>query len=333
MAQQENKLSLSKKNKREISPFIGHELLYDYLSGMLDEERKSAVADHVKYSRDAQLDLNKIQNGEAYANQLSGTVVSQPIIEQINSTSTYLTTLMQKSNFDKWPQGLKWGLEALVVVAVIVVLLTVAPWQKLLNMGISTGSKEVVLAEVSKQETAPTPPIEEKPQFVDEDVKTAKPLAAPTPSASVAASVTPTPSPAKTVAAAAVVKASPSPKSATKAESVAKSDENKSDSASATSGGFLYRGDIIVTNLAVVGPKITEKIKELGGRKAGAVELGWQKTANSMYYHFTIPEAKYPELSAYLATYGKAHIGKEKHPRVMPDGIIRLILTVDEAKQ
>ena len=151
MAQQENKLSLSKKNKREISPFIGHELLYDYLSGMLDEERKSAVADHVKYSRDAQLDLNKIQNGEAYANQLSGTVVSQPIIEQINSTSTYLTTLMQKSNFDKWPQGLKWGLEALVVVAVIVVLLTVAPWQKLLNMGISTGSNEVVLADVSKQ--------------------------------------------------------------------------------------------------------------------------------------------------------------------------------------
>lgn len=344
MAQQENKLSLSKKNKREISPFIGHELLYDYLSDMLDEERKSAVADHVKYSRDAQLDLNKIQNGEAYASQLSGTVVSQPIIEQINTTSTYLTTLMQKSNFDKWPQGLKWGLEALVVVAVIVVLLTVAPWQKLLNMGISSGSKEVVLAEVSKQETTPTPATEEKPQFVDEDAKTAKPLVTPTPAASVAASatasakVTPAPSPAKTVAATvattvSVVKASPSPTSAAKPEPVAKNDEGKSETATATSGGFLYRGDIVVTNLAVVGPKITDKIKELGGRKAGAVELGWQKTANSMYYHFTIPEAKYPELSAYLATYGKAHIGKEKHPRVMPDGIIRLILTVDEAKQ
>src|SRR5438445_13038880 len=107
MAQQENKIPFSKKGKREISPFIGHELLYDYLSGMLDEERTSAVADHVKYSRDAQLDLNKIQNGDAYASQLANTIVSQPIIEQINTTSTYLTTLMQKSNFDKWTQGLK----------------------------------------------------------------------------------------------------------------------------------------------------------------------------------------------------------------------------------
>ena len=187
MAQQENKLALSKKGKREISPFIGHELLYDYLTGMLDEERKHAVEDHVKFSRDAQLDLNKIQNGETYSNQLSNTIVSQPIIEQINTSSTYLTTLMQKSNFDKWPQGVKWGLEVLVVVSVIVVLLTVAPWQKILNLSISGGSKEVVLAEVAKEEQAKQP-IEEKPQFVDEDVKTAKPLvvASPSPAAKTA---------------------------------------------------------------------------------------------------------------------------------------------------
>ncbi|HWU44087.1 MAG TPA: hypothetical protein VN132_11635, partial [Bdellovibrio sp.] len=320
-----------------MSPFIGHELLYDYLSGMLDEERKVAVEDHVKYSRDAQLDLNKIQNGESYSNQLSGTVVSQPIIEQINTTSTYLTTLMQKSNFDKWPQGIKWGLEALVVVSVIVILLTVAPWQKVLNMGISTGTKEVVLAEVSKTETAPTP-VEEKPQFVDEDTKSAKPAAVavkPTPTPAAAAPkpattkpATPPTASATTPAPATPVPAKPSPTPApvVAANKEANKDEGKLSATEVTTGGgFLYRGDIAVTNIAVVGPKITEKIKELGGRKAGAVELGWQKTPTSMYYHFTIPEAKYQELSNYLATYGKAHIGKEKHPRVMPDGIIRLI--------
>ncbi|HEY1080078.1 MAG TPA: zf-HC2 domain-containing protein, partial [Bdellovibrio sp.] len=116
MAQQESKIPLSKKDKREISPFIGHELLYDYLSGSLDKERRAAVEDHVKFSRDAQLDLAKIQNGQAYAEKLSATVVSQPIITQINAPSNYLSVLLQKSNFDKWPQGLKWGLEALVVV-------------------------------------------------------------------------------------------------------------------------------------------------------------------------------------------------------------------------
>ncbi|QLY25655.1 hypothetical protein [Bdellovibrio sp. KM01] len=329
MAQQEGKIPLSKKGKREMSPFIGHELLYDYLSGILDDERKSAVEDHVKFSRDAQLDLNKIQNGEIYAKQLADTIVSQPIIEQINTPSTYLTVLMQKSNFDRWPQGLKWGLEALVVVAVIVTLLTVAPWQKVLQIGMSGNTKEVVLAEVAKTEKVAQ--VEDKPQFVDEEPKTEKPLQTPKPLPTVDVKATP---------AATAVAAKPS---ATPAVSVAakvaaatpakKEADEENDSEGATSGGFLYRGEIAVTNLSVVGPKITEKVKELGGRKAGGVELGWQKSPTSTYYHFTLPEAKYQDLTTFLGTYGKVHVNKEKHPRVMPDGIIRLIITVDEDKK
>ncbi|WP_413576587.1 zf-HC2 domain-containing protein [Bdellovibrio sp. HCB290] len=309
-----------------MSPFIGHELLYDYLSGVLDEERKLAVEDHVKFSRDAQLDLNKIQNGEVYAKQLSSTIVSQPIIEQINTPSTYLTVLMQKSNFDRWPQGLKWGLEALVVVGVIVTLLTVAPWQKVLQIGMSGGSKEVVLSEVSKTEKVAQ--YEDKPQFVDEEPKTDKPLQVPKPmpTAEVKAS------PAASVAAA---KPSMTPAATAAAVAVAAKKETEKDdeSASAASGGYLYRGEIALTNLSVVGPKITEKIKELGGRKAGSVELGWQKSPTSTYYHFTLPEAKYQDLTTFLGTYGKVNLTKEKHPRVMPDGIIRLIITVDEDKK
>ncbi|WP_413559387.1 zf-HC2 domain-containing protein [Bdellovibrio sp. HCB209] len=318
-----------------MSPFIGHELLYDYLSGMLDEERKAAVEDHVKFSRDAQLDLNKIQNGEVYAKELAGTIVSQPIIEQINTPSTYLTVLMQKSNFDRWPQGLKWGLEALVVVAVIVTLLTVAPWQKALQISMSGNSKEVVLAEVTKAEKAAQ--VEDKPQFVDEEPKTDKPLQTPTPIPT--ADVKATPTTTTTVAAkpspTPAQSPSPTPSAPAKvaAATAAKPEVDEDDTESAASGGFLYRGEIAVTNLSVVGPKITEKIKELGGRKAGAVELGWQKSPNSTYYHFTLPQAKYQDLTTFLGTYGKVQVNKEKHPRIMPDGIIRLIITVDEDKK
>mgnify|MGYP006257688213 CR=1 FL=1 len=281
----------------------------------------------MKYSRDAQLDLGKIQNGEKYANQLSGTIVSQPIIDQINMPSTYLTVLMQKSNFERWPQGLKWGLEALVVVSVIVVLLTVAPWQKVLQIGIGSGSKEVVLAEVDKPQTAAPVVVEDNPQFVDEEPKTAKPLQTP-----VAAVASPAPT---TAAAKASPKVVPTPIPTVVVTPVAKHEEEKpaADGTPAAGGGFLYRGELEVTNLSVVGPKITEKIKELGGRKAGGVELGWQKSPTSTYYHFTLPEAKYQELSNFMGTYGKTHLNKEKHPRVMPDGIIRLIITVDEAKK
>lgn len=80
-------------------------------------------------------------------------------------------------------------------------------------------------------------------------------------------------------------------------------------------------------------PKITEKIIELGGRKAGEVDIGWKKSDTTYYYHFTLPEAKYSELIAFLSEYAKTELTKEKHPRVMPDGIIRLIITLDEKKQ
>lgn len=316
MAQQENKIPLSKKNRREISPFIGHELLYDYLCGSLDSERRAAVEDHVKFSRDAQLDLSKIENGQKYAEGLAGTLVSEPIIAQINTPSSYLNVLMQKSNFDRWPQGLKWGLEALVVVGVIVVFLSVTPWQKVLDLSLP-GSKEVVLAEISKKETSPT--VEEKPEFVDEGAKDAvATVPAPSPEASaVAVKPSPTPSPS------AVATAAPAKQAEKPAETPAP----------AATVGYLYRGEISATNIETIGPKITDKIAELGGRKAGSVELGWKKTSTSMYYHFTIPEAKYQDLMSFLGTYGKPKFSKEKHPRVMPDGIIRLIFTLDESKK
>lgn len=327
MSEQEKKIALSKKGQREVTPFIGHELLYDYIADHLDEERKNAVEDHLKFSVDAQLDLAKIQRGYDYARKLGETEVSEPIVTRISTPSSYLTVLMQKSNFDKWPQGIKWGLEALVVVTVIVTLLTVTPWQKVLDLQVFKSSKDMVLAEVTKG--SPTSAVEsevlgreDKPQFADEDAKELGTAVEPFtkgPSIpkvdlkeEVKVAKTPSPSP------------SPSQTPAAKAE-------EKTETASATAGGFLYRGEIAITNISVNGAKITEKIVSLGGRKAGSVELGWQKTPTSMYYHFTIPEAKYDELNTFLATYGTPQIAKEKHVRIMPDGIIRLILIVDEA--
>lgn len=329
MADLKSKIPLSKKDRREISPFIGHELLYDYLSGTLDRERRAAVEDHVKFSRDAQLDLMKIQNGQKYAEKLSGTIVSQPVIAQISAPTSYLSVLMQKANFDKWPQGLKWGLEALVVMVAIVIVLTITPWQKAMQLGMNSGPKEVVLAEVPK--TASVSNVEEKPEFMDEGVKeaTTEPVKEPVKENTPAKVPEKTGEPAKALAAADTKQAPPVPAVAPQPTAAVA----EIAAAPATSGGFLYRGVLSVTNLEVIGPKITDKISELGGRKAGSVQLGWEKVPGEMYYHFTIPEAKYQDLLNFLSTYGKPKLVREKHPRVMPDGIVRLILTVDEAKK
>ena len=62
-------------------------------------------------------------------------------------------------------------------------------------------------------------------------------------------------------------------------------------SAQTKSTGWIYRGQFHVTNAEMVSPKIKDKIKDMGGQKAGEVEIGWQKTPNIYYFHFTVPEA------------------------------------------
>lgn len=354
MSEEMNRISLSKKGQRTVTPFTGNELLYDYLNNLLDEERKKAVEAHLEASRDAQLDLQKIQTGLQYAEKLKQISVSQPLLEKMKAPSSYLAVLFQKSRFDQWPVGVKWGLEAIVVVFVIVTFLSLAPWEKVLNLRFSPSSDHVVITEMNRgtelsKDSAEAPPeapvTNETPQFVDEGLKgkeapaTASAAAAKTTVPAVMAAAKATPAPAATTAAAVVATAAKPaakpPVKVAKEEATAENsdEESDSDSKAAASTGYLYRGIVEVTNLEAVGPKIKDKIVELGGRKAGEVDLGWQKTPGSSYFHFTIPEAKYEELKSFLGEYGKVRISKEKHPRVMPDGIIRLIITVDEANK
>lgn len=320
------RIALSKKGQRQVTPFTGNELLFDYLLGVLDEERKQAVATFLESSPEAQNDFQKIQTGLQYAQKLDGISVSPQLLSRLSTPSSYFSVLFEKSRFDQWPIGLKWGLEALIVVFVIVTFLSLAPWERVLNLRLATSSNDVVLTEINKKTVAANfideqvPDIKESPEFIDEGV--AAPALAPVLSAS------------PLVAAATTI---PKPSVAAEVTKVEEPASGKSNLAGASStkvfAGSLFRGKLAVTNLEAVGPKIRDKILELGGRKAGEVELGWQKTPDSAYFHFTIPEAKSEELKTFLSGYGTANISEEKHPRVMPDGIVRLIITVDEAKK
>jgi hypothetical protein len=351
MSEDIQRIPLSKKGQRQVTPFTGNELLFDYLSNRLDEERRKSVEAHLANSKEAQGDLLKIQTGLSYAERLRSITVSSALQERLATPSTYLSVLFRKTRFDQWPVGIKWGLEALIVVFVIVTALSLAPWEKVLKLKLS-GSNEVVLTEINKVpviETAETevPNAVETPQFVDEGLKpkdSAKvsgtattAVVKPTATAAVATVAAPTnpsvPTPTPQATAQAVTATTKATVQTVAAKESEESEDESDTPAAKPTVGFLYRGTLEVTNLEAVGPKIAEKITELGGRKAGEVELGWQKNKGSAYFHFTIPEAKYDELKEFLAGYGKPRINQEKHPRVMPDGIIRLIISVDEAKK
>lgn len=317
----------SKKGERKISTFIGQELLYDYITDQLDPERRKAIEEFLETNREVQGDITKINNGLAYVEKMSGAVVSQPLIEQIKQPSSYLEVVLMKIRFDQWPQGLRLGLEALLVAVGIACVALVIPWHKVMNLKI--GGTDVILTEVSTNERPQDNPeisAKENAEFDDEvpgqeatvaktepvnaEVpKEATPAPTPTPVA-VTKPTTPPPTPTKTAATAVVA---------------------TETAADAKRQGFLYRGSISVTNVSTVSQKLVERLTELGGRKAGDVELGWRRGDGS-YFHFTLPESRYEEVVAAFGEYGLLKINKEKHERVMPEGIIRLIINVDEKK-
>lgn len=92
--------------------------------------------------------------------------------------------------------------------------------------------------------------------------------------------------------------------------------------------GYVYRLFMDLKQLDQFTPAIAQKIKGLGGQKAGDVPLGWKRGEGS-YYHFTLPETQYDSLLTVLKSYGPVRISKDPHPRVMPEGEIRLILWIE----
>lgn len=99
------------------------------------------------------------------------------------------------------------------------------------------------------------------------------------------------------------------------------------ESAKLKSSG-VYRGSMSVIDFEMISDSIKNKIIEIGGKKAGEVELGWIKNKNTSYYHFLFPVDKKEELVKFIESYGKLNYQHEKHPRLLPDGYERFIIEI-----
>ncbi len=289
-----------KKGHRKLSPLFAQYLAYDYSAQKLDSQRQAAFEQELLTSTELQLNLQKLQIAKAYLDQLSRMQVSEDLAEHFRSPRGYLRLLIQKIKWDEWPDGLKLGLESLFVIVGVLFVSLLVPWNRVLEM---KWSKQdfIVLSEFNRplQTALPEVPTaaQEPLKFPDDESKKEIPDAGAPPDKDTVMAVA----------------------------------ELNSETATEKKG-FLYRGQMVVTNLEAVSPKFVEKISELGGRKAGDVPLGWIKPSGS-YFHFTIPETKYPSLLEFAKDFGGIKIQKEKHERQMPTGIIRIILEIKDKEK
>jgi hypothetical protein len=312
----------SKKGQRKISPFMGHELLYDYMTGKLDLERIKSVDEFIQQNKEALLDMQKIQNGMNYSKLLGQAKLSEDLSRRIANPTNYFSTLMEKLRIEDWPPALRLGIEASVAALGITILAVLIPWHRLMDL--QFGSQEVVLSTINKNFSGGTPQegvTASKDDFVFPDEQSEAPAKSVAAANAITTTTTTVPVTSTTVAVASGQSAVE--RAAAPVASVTVGEKRQ---------GELYRGTMDVTNVVAVAPKLAEKITELGGRKAGQVQLGWNKDGNSSYFHFTMPAKHYQDLLVLFQEYGVLKIQKEKHERVMPEGIMRLIITVDEKK-
>ncbi len=308
-----DEIQFSKKGRREITDFMAYEFLYDYLSGTLDEERRRSLETALDSNREKKGDLQRMRNALEYTDMLSNTMVAENLIQEIKLPSSYIDTLLRKLRVEKWHSGVKLGLEVIAVAIGVVLIALAMPWSKLVNSQIS--QKELItLARMERTNVASA--IEDNIEnqvaaIPDEEEKPAAAVAiAPEEEAPVASAVQ------KVVVTAPVNKPAATAVAPTEAPSAARE-------------GFIYRGTISIVNVSVSTAKIVETLAALGARKAGQVNLGRLK-GNTSYFHMTVPESRFEDLKKTFNQYGELKISKEKHDRIMPEGIIRIIIDVTE---
>jgi hypothetical protein len=292
------------EKRQSLSRFICQELLYEFVSGRLDPERQKAVDSYLETCRDSQRELECLKKGLMYSLVAAKTQVSPELHAALLSFEP-----QWKKTFSAWTERFSttgWKVLPHVFLLSLLVLAVMAgrPW-------IRAPHFEDLVQQLKTEPDIVSPPADVK---IDSPALT-QPVEmhpAPTPLA--------VPNPVKeppTVAKAEPTVTTPMP--------MPEPEEKKT-----VYEGQLTRGDLEVEDFANTWPAIRDKVVALGGKAAGNVELGWQRRKGESYFHFSLPESNQGELELFLKTFGPVRFSTESHPRVMPEGQIRIILTVKD---
>lgn len=350
--------------QRKLTPFLAHEMLFDFATGELDGDRKAAIEAFIKEDRESQNLLEAIRRGISYAESLKSIELTDEVLQELDLSENFVSLSKRVARWSEWPDSLRWSIIALSVSVCTAAIVVLIPWKSipLFRAGPSFDSSSVEMARVEprrsggedpnlasnmddeNRESNESGPLEGSgdEEFSEEASGAVPPRPAEPPVVAiarppVAPPAKPTPlilAPPSMVAAKPPSTAPTPPAVVAKAPPAMTASEPKpatpvaSGTSSKTSRSFVYRAFMTLGELEDIAPKITQQIKELGAEKAGEVELGWRR-GSGRYYHFTIPEANEQKLLESLRVYGPVRISKDPHPRVMPEGQVRFILWIE----
>lgn len=292
------------KKKDQLTPFLAGELLFDYAKGRLDKERALAVKKALEEHAELRLRLKSLQEKLDDLSAFDKAKPSESWVHELSLPHPSLAQQIVSIEQRLAPKFWKALPVAVLSMAVVFAVVLFKPW-KLVNFN------EVEVAEV---------------QLNDEEVRMEAALALSEKDiegvmqAQTESAASEEAAPEETVE---MVDATDPQK-----EPVPVRKEPKKETPKKV--GELYRGFMTVNDLQLVTKQTVDKIVELGGRKAGQVQLGWERDEEERYFHFSLPEKNKQVLMDFLSNFGQVRLSSQEHPLVMPDGKIRIILVVKQ---
>lgn len=284
------------------------------MEGDLDKNRKLAVENYLDQDQKLKAEFLKLKEQVSYLEEISKIEPNAELVKFLSTREEGIASKIKNYKWEKWPSTVQWAAQLTVVGILLVVTIQLFPW---LNLARSLKNNQISFL------------VKKAPVQDDDILKIGS----------------------RIVYGPFWPKEFPEPENYAKqqlenkikndqiADIVAKTDEEhnlqsgeEEGESTAKSEGFVWRGVLKVPELNnETAIKISSHIMSLGGAKAGQVELGWVK-GDSRYYHFTIPIDKYTDFQNFMGEQGKLELKKEKHPRVMKDGTMRVIMSVEAAK-
>ncbi len=363
MADTENTPFRDIVQSRAPSKFFAKEMIFDCVRGHVSASRASAIEKMIDEDEELKHQRNLVNIAGKYCSLLAKIEINEKFLAEISGNSGALERVRSRIVPRSWPIPVKWGVEAFIVSAIVASATLALFWsnietlipqkQELLlaheKMSIerdtnTTITDQTEIAEVHKslaRETPmeegvepPTAPPPTKPQaqaVAAKPVPQAPTLPAPTSKPAAAApgaSASQTPPNTAAVSVSAPTPAEiATPTSATPTTSTAAA-KPATPPVAQKPKGYVYKQYMSLQNLETIATDITAKIVELGGEKAGEVELGWRKP-NGRYYHFVLPKDNRTVLVEFLKSFGVLTEVKDPHVRVMPEGEERYILWIE----
>ena len=341
-------LEFKKQNDNKISYLFTYENLVDFCLEQLNPEDTEKIKTGLKLYPTLQVAKEEYSR---IISQIQNLKVQKERTSVVSPMRPQTKILKEVSGISSPTKGLtKLQLRALIVTFVVVVgALLIQPVKSFYSLSARTDNT-VVLQEVevskptsTETQVAEVSEVSQTTVAVNESETVSSTVAAvSTTTVAVnqienkAAIVAAAPAPAPVQAPVATM---PTPQPATAAVTVSKTTQVAAtpvvakppvESAKTEWEGGLYRGTLLVKDIAALNANIKEKMLASGAVKAGEVELGWQKSPEMAYYHYTMPESNKAELETYLKKIGNLIIKFEKHPRKIPIGTRRFIIEVKQ---